>query len=430
MRIREVQKIVEITSRAALRQMQPAERKKIYEELREQILVMQISKSCVSGNLAYTDDKGKRYTTRTGRLFASKLKLTNYAAESKVQHLAETANNHIFNSLTVEIHTGAQIMKNYKNNVGTSSCMSDNNSDCTALYADNPDVYSQIVMLENNNTARAMLIKLDNGMFLMDRVYTDSSYLFEQMRAYARRNGYFYNKEGYIYYNGDEIPTQYRKHMFVTGLNWEEGGVPYQDTLRRGKIDSDGLLELSSCYANRDYDYDMTRTDGRIDHHENTCCNCGEHIRSNDMYSNDNGDIYCNQCYCELFYNCSHCGRECRTSDQNEVVNQYGDSVNVCDRCFERYYRECHHCGTNYRIDDMKKSSELSVFVCEECENDFYTHCDTCGDVIDKDEEKCTICQEKYNDKVQRMRDALKQINQQIETIKFIDTTYSIERSK
>ena len=62
------------------------------------------------------------------------------------------------------------------------------------MYEDNPQVYSQLVMVSENDSSRAMLVKLDNGMIFMDRIYSTCTFLTNKMFEYAQKQNYVYKQ--------------------------------------------------------------------------------------------------------------------------------------------------------------------------------------------------------------------------------------------
>lgn len=167
----------------------------------------------------------KRMKMRTGRFLIRKLGLVEMGVkESYVQRIAESVNL-LLNDPIVRFDSGQDIVRNYRKEVGGHSCMTGDNAGCVGMYADNPDRYCQLVMVSGNNSARAMVVRTDCGEFYMDRIYSDSEVLKEKMVEYAKRAGWL------SFDCGD-----HNKSMSVSGVRYEDGEVPYQDTFHYGTV--------------------------------------------------------------------------------------------------------------------------------------------------------------------------------------------------
>lgn len=106
------------------------------------------------------------------------------------------------------------------------------------------------------------------------------------------------------------------------------------------------------------YDYSVTLTE-LIDSEQNiidfqndnsnktTCCECGESYYEDEMY-HQHGEMYCSDCYREIFTECSHCGNYYHSDDMHsvELQNYYSSTIGrvsfsssiVCENCLDHAY--------------------------------------------------------------------------------------------
>jgi hypothetical protein len=80
----------------------------------------------------------------------------------------------------------------FGNSNGLYSCMSGGRSNCTKLYSNNPKVCSLVKLMINGvPRARALLWKVGNGKYYLDRIYAgDSIGLTRRMQEWAEKKGY------------------------------------------------------------------------------------------------------------------------------------------------------------------------------------------------------------------------------------------------
>lgn len=100
--------------------------------------------------------------------------------------------------------------------------------------------------------------------------------------------------------------------------------------------------------------------DGQAVSRDETCCECGCRVNEDRIYRNNNGDVYCSDCYYENYTCCEHCESDVDRNDMNNITLD-GNDTYVCDSCL-RYLYQCEECG-NYFSDAL---SDLEL--CEDCE--------------------------------------------------------------
>lgn len=373
-----VERIIEQGARYALRKSRTENTKNRLLEVIQKIDELQPRKSQDYGFIAYYTG-GKLYRTTAGRFLNTKLLLSQHTHEKHTQAAAEKINKKLYgtSALVIKICKGAEITENYKNGVGSNSCMCGWSSKYTKLYADNTSIYSQIVMRLGNNAARAMIVQLDDGRTLQDRTYADSAQLFSEMEQYGIEKGYIvYAANGYRQKIDGKIKemnfSELSAKVTIPDGLWDNGSLPYQDSLRRCQIDDDNNLILfrGERPIRNQEEHETTVTDGYYVR-ELTCYSCGIQLDDDEAYyqNEDNDrDAYCNECFRDRFFRCDDCENDCTTDDRN-TARRHRHYVDICDRCMRRYYAQCERCGEYHHHDDL-----------EDVENNNY--CADCADEI------------------------------------------------
>jgi len=96
------------------------------------------------------------------------------------------------------------------------------------------------------------------------------------------------------------------------------------------------------------------------------CAECDEelwderHSRQR-VYTNNDGDTYCENCYYEKYSHCAHCNEEIETAS---TWNACGDSY--CEACYEDLYISCDGCGDIISRDDSYGGSDGNSY-CRDC---------------------------------------------------------------
>ena len=349
-----------------------------------------------AGFLAYNVPGHNRMKMRTGRFLTRKLKLNSgLLPDTAIQHIANQINTRLFDDITIiRLDKGPQITQNYKNMIGGYSCMTGNAAQYTGLYADNPDKIRQLVMISLNDSARAIVYKLDNGEFYMSRVYSTSEDLKQCMRNYANKQGWYYSDCG-VMRNGKSIGN-YRQFI-MSGLNFTDGEIPYVDVLSYYRIEN-GKLTMLRPEAG-EFEGQLDSTTGYLhSDSECECVYCGCPVSQEDAYLVDD-DRYCEECYDELFSRCEECGDVYPVKDCTWIQST---EKTVCETCLSDCYFFCDDCGKFYPESDLHRVSVDREYrhVCENCVGD-YVICDDCEDyypdgslhpVDDEDKYVCEDC--------------------------------------
>lgn len=353
-----------------------------------------------AGFLAYNVPNKSRMKMKTGRFLARKLSLNSgFLPDDTIRGIADDINFYLFPDMCFRLDSGDTIRENYRNDIdGGGSCMSGHHADYVGLYVDNPGVYRQLVMQYGNDMARAMVIKLDNGQFLLDRIYSSSSVLVEKMRQYAIAQNWYYRKHtGYGSENicdpsGEDI-TDYDIFV-VSGLQYTEGEVPYQDTLTQYEIDGN-RLNIGHVQASDSWDGTLDNTDGTLNGGFYVCVNCEESVNEDEVHSVD-GEHFCDDCYCELFSTCEKCYEVVPCDDINFIVDK---EENWCDCCTDDNAIVCGDCDGIVAEDYSHIESENKT-VCISClEN--YSFCEDCNETFKEVDDDC-LCEDCAKEKAEQ----------------------------
>lgn len=245
--------------------------------------------------------------------------------------------------------------RKYEEQRGTlgGSCMKDVGNYYFDLYVKNPDVCQLVILKSEKNNdkiiGRALLWKLTDDNFFMDRIYTINDADVNLFREYAKKNGW-YSK----YYNNstDDIKAIAPDGNTVDSLsgvvNIKPGyyeGYTYMDTLKWFTPDS-GKLSVHSGQ------YNLESTGGSLDDEE--CEYCG-----------GSGEYECGECYGSGEITCHNC----EGSGEIECENCSGsgkDGEEECSDCSGSGEKECNFCGGSGEedCDECNGYGEISCYNC------------------------------------------------------------------
>jgi len=362
------ERIILVMVRLSIRSFPPHKRRCITARLRDELKKLRPSDSLVeSGFIAY-DEKTRRTRIKTTRFLSRKLGLADMLPSEEIHRCADRINDMLYPELIdVRIDTGDAVAENYQREVGGQSCMTGDRY-LVKLYADNDDRYSQLVMTLGDNSARAMVVKTDEGYIYMDRIYSDSDILIKKMVEYA-------DSRDWLRYGADT------PDLTVSELVYEDGCVPYQDTFEWGCI-RDGRLTLSTAVQDDYYDYfPLDQTDGYLKMFRCTCC--GNHLNCDEVCEFD-GDYYCSFCFSSVVGICPHCG-DCMLLTTSKKV----DGTSVCEDCY-KCLPLCKDCGEPAM---PAKGREDEVVLCQDCAEHYI--CCVCGQWVGDiayNDRRCADC--------------------------------------
>lgn len=310
------------------------------------------------GFIAFNVPDKARMRIKTARFLTRKLNLNNgFLSDSAISSIANKINSKLFPDIRTELISGEQITEAYHKAIGSGSCMTQDCCSYTKLYEMNPDKIQMLVMYYMNDTARAILYKLDNGEYYLDRVYASCKGLEAKMDDYA------YEQNWHRYGMVALLTTEQKENLTISDLHYEDGHVPYMDTFG-GSIHKD---KLTLSYNNCDLSLDSTCgyiEDGYV------CEGCDEHISENDAISV--GDYtYCEHCVDNSFTYCEYCGGYV---DNDDIVYITDEDTCVCEYHASRDYTKCNDCGEWFNPEDIDEDGH-----CSECKPEEDKHIEHAG---------------------------------------------------
>jgi len=335
---------------------------------------------CTDESINYLsfNSNNKRMKLKTSRFLTRKLNLNNgFLKDDVIRNIADNTNSELFGETGFEtkLDNGIKITENYKNCVGGSSCMTGCNSDYTKLYEMNPDRFFQLVVTSDKDSARAIVHKLDNGKMLVGRIYSTARHLKDYMINCISNRSWLY---------ANNVPGGDKSSWVMSGLEYEDGYIPFMDTLTEACTCEKGLtVSYGGCNCAGTLDSTCGELGSGYE-----CSSCGNRISEDDMY-NINGDYYCNDCYSELFFFCESCSEDCSVEGMIEIEDK---EIYVCGYCAEHNYYRCEECGSYF----SEATSTNNGYVCQSCLED-YSYCESCetymqeGEMVD-DEFVCQEC--------------------------------------
>ena len=323
------------------------------------------------GFLAYNVPGKARMKMKTGRFLVRKLGLQTLLPDTAVQTLASKINAELFPGFGIRLDSGDDIRENYRDKVGGCSCMTGDCADYVGLYCDNPTRFSQLIIEQNGDSARAMVFHLDSGNTMLGRVYATCEYLKQRVRDYAEQ-------QSWTTLGGT-----------MSGLEYTDGEVPYMDNLQSYRIDG-GLLTIGSCLDRAMGK--LTSQCGSLDS-GTSCLNCNEIVSEDCSYCDDYGNTYCEVCWDELLSCCNICG-ETVPKDDIEIVDE---DQYWCENCIDNHAKQCESCN-KFITDAVDVDGDSYCPSCAEA----YPICNDCGEYTLETNNcgYCVDCKEYHVDEI------------------------------
>lgn len=329
-----------------------------------------------SNRIAYNVSGKDRMKLKTGRFLTRKMNLNHdFLNPNQIQQLADKINIDLFGATTqdIELVSGYKITEAYSDGIGGDSCMTGGCADYTKLYESNPDRFSMLIMYNGNNSARAIVHKLDNGRFMLDRVYGTSESLKMSMQAYARDKKWLWRVNFSMgtsrVKDGDN--GVYDNNLCISGLEFTDGEIPYMDTLNYGTV-CNNLLTIAT-----QGDIELCNTNGELESGY-SCSNCGDRVCEDEVCYADDG-CYCQECYNDYYFSCEKCYETCSNDDCICI----DESLYICRSCAENNYYYCEDCG-DWFSEGVNIESENKT-VCMSCLEGYFC-CDDCSEYFSNDE--------------------------------------------
>ena len=319
-----------------------------------------------TGYIAFNVLGKERMKLKTARYLIRKCKLNEVASlnDEQIRSLAEKINSLLWTDEelnNVELIRGKAITEAYKNEIGGSSCMTGCNSSYTKLYASNPTRFEMLIIRSGNDSARAIIHKLDNGRKLLGVVYTTAKHLYDKMQNYATKQNWI------LYVNRDQDKTTW----IMSDLQYNDGEIPYMDILTSGEIYGN-LLTVSYNTGS----FELCNQNGDLEggYH---CENCGDRIYEDDIYNDDNGNIYCEYCFNEKFIWCPDCES---VTHNNDTVYIQGKEIHICQYCADKHYYKCENCEDYFTINSVLGLNDDTY--CKNCFDQIVDYCEDCGEAF------------------------------------------------
>lgn len=316
-----------------------------------------------------------RMKIKTRRFLTRKLDLNNgFLNDKSIGIIADNINSELFGvaGIDIKLVSGRDITRHYELETGGSSCMTGENYVYTLLYEENPDRFQLLVMFYQNDSSRAIISKLDNGRFYMDRVYSTCNFLSNRMRDYAIKKGWAYRKTDKA--EDLSVCNISPNEIVVSNLSYKDVNIPFMDTMKRGCLCGQGLtISLNHCF-----DVELGGTDGYFTG-GTQCYACGERVPEPE----DDGcwafeNPYCINCFSELFIYCEDCGEAIYRDDSRYILDR---DVYVCENCAYNNAVCCEDCGEYSQDNYVVVGGEYGGgYVCLNCiDSSNYGRCADCG---------------------------------------------------
>jgi hypothetical protein len=176
------------------------------------------------------------------------------------------------------------------------------------------------------------------------------------------------------------------------------GGGNINRWTMNGQAESSSLLYYTGGLGNL-IENDRHLMENDLNYSSNSyCCGCDCELYDEDIYHDDNNNIYCEDCYNETFCECEDCGDILnRESDYTYTVEDGFNNYYVCENCYGNNYVECSHCGGVKSNDSTIVTSNTDNVICEECLTNYkkrYFWCEKCDqafEITNKSEEPSEV---------------------------------------
>ncbi len=206
-----------------------------------------------TGFIAFNVPGKDRLKLTTARYLTRKCKLNEVAFlnDKQIRFLAEKINSLLWTVeelINIELIRGSDITEAYYNEVGGNSCMTSSNCNYTKLYEINPTRFEMLIIRNDNDSARAIIHKLDNGQKLLGTVYTTAEHLCNKMQNYAAKQNWILHKDACF---------SDKNTWIMSDLHFCDGEMPFMDVLTNGTICGNlltvsynsGTFELKNTYG-------------------------------------------------------------------------------------------------------------------------------------------------------------------------------------
>jgi hypothetical protein len=213
----------------------------------------------------------------------------------------------------------------------------------------------------SNEAARDML--MENGGFAI-RFYNDEGEGFGRAWVVSRQpsEGFYVVFNGYGVSDSATLTAARIMSLFLsvtykrvvlrnngtqTGMLWINGGIGYLI----------GNIQVIDAITY----YDLHIPDVY------TCCDCGDVLHEDDVYTSPDGDHFCSYCFYERYDTCYECEEH---TDRDDMIYIEGLDRDVCSYCFREWYTTCAQCEEDMHRNDTYEIEGHKRRFCEQCRED------------------------------------------------------------
>lgn len=121
-----------------------------------------------------------------------------------------------------------------------------------------------------------------------------------------------------------------------------------------------------------------------LEEHYESCTECGEYHKKDDMYRTAGDDWICSDCFEESYFVCRDCD-DIHHNDEATQINPYSAHPRtVCESCRDGYVL-CIYCGDYYTSGEGGEDS-AGDFLCDNCYESHYHTCEDCGEFVSSED--------------------------------------------
>jgi formylmethanofuran dehydrogenase subunit E len=321
---------------------------------------------------------------------------------------------------------------------GLRSCMSGKGEARLAVYTQHPTLVSLWVLMDNDGKPAARALMWEKARVkvgeewreeqrVLDRVYYVSASARDRMLDLAEEAGAWVRTRQTF----DDLTAEYpivspsREEATIARvyLDWEvwlspdKREWPYMDTFKYLRFTPEGKLMLSTrkpkrggygrCdmtngdYSDHGLHWEWRKISGGAqarDEEEDSgrlqCARCQVALHEDEAHEHD-GEVYCEECFRELFFVCAGCGNTFHVDEARRAEDEL-----YCEPCHSRTFANCTHCGELIHREDIYYA--FCDPYCEHCYIDLFIECDECGRPMHRGDEYLVdgevYCEWCYND--------------------------------
>ena len=235
-------------------------------------------------------------------------------------------------------------------------------ADFLDIYAENPEKVALVIATRGDRLiGRALLWRLDNGGYYLDRQYGRD----ETQKAivnFARSR----HDDLTVYGSG----LAYSATLAVTLKHYDFREYPYMDTLAYLSMETGTLQDGEPNGLFRE----LKQTDGSYDESDREeCAYCGRSVPNDETSYVEAWGVVCDRCIERYFSRCDQCDELLH----DDYISYIPSSGNVCESCLEDNFFTCPCCHETLPLD-----AETDGGICEDCRDNGAYECADCGNWV------------------------------------------------